>query len=89
MVVRIFGCTDYITLSDKDFFQGLWENKEDRNLNHVGLRPFTGLNSVWELEAMLDPRQLLKIRYFVWIPFYGLSQCRDALSVSTAPATTT
>lgn len=46
VVVRIFGCKDHITLNDKDFFQSLWENKEDRNLNHVGLRPYRVLNSV-------------------------------------------
>lgn len=36
----------------------MWENKEDRNVTHAGLRPHERLNSIWELEVIPDPRQL-------------------------------
>lgn len=52
--------------------KALWENK-DRNLSDVGLKPHGGLNSFGVWKIILNPRQLLRIRCFCWIPFYGLS----------------
>lgn len=68
--------------------RAMWEN-EDKNLNHVELRPHGRLNLFWELGGNTVYKAAFKDRYFVWIPLYGLSLNKEALSAFTVYATTT